>query len=53
MFAQRMKQLRAERNITQQELADLLRSGEIQDGPLADFAAEYRAASEVFRKKDD
>lgn len=27
MFAQRMKQLRAERNITQQELADLLRVG--------------------------
>lgn len=39
--------------LTLQELAALLRSGEVQDGPLADFAAEYRTASEVFRKKDD
>ena len=39
--------------MTLQELAALLRSGDVQDGPLADFAAEYRAASEVFRKKDD
>ena len=39
--------------MTLQELAALLRSDEVQDGPLADFAAEYQAASEVFRKKDD
>lgn len=36
-----------------QELAALVRSGEVPEGPLAEFAAEYRAAAEVFRKKDD
>lgn len=39
--------------MTLKELAEQLRNGEVQDGPLAEFASEYRAAAEVFRKKDD
>ena len=39
--------------MTLRELAALLRSEEVEEGPLADFAAEYREAAKVFRKKDD
>ena len=39
--------------LTLKELAALVRSGEIEDGPLADFAADYHEAARVFRKKDD
>ncbi len=39
--------------LTLRELAELLRSGAVQDGPLAEFDAEYRQAATVFRKKDD
>ena len=40
-------------SLTIKELAELMRSGEVTEGPLADFTAEYEAASKVFRKKDD
>lgn len=39
--------------LTLKELAALLRSGEVEDGPIAEFDAEYREAAEVFQKKDD
>ncbi|RKT83478.1 hypothetical protein SAMN05421805_10535 [Saccharopolyspora antimicrobica] len=39
--------------LTLKELAALLRSGAVEEGPLADFAADYREAAKVFRKKDD
>ncbi|PKW14265.1 hypothetical protein A8926_1868 [Saccharopolyspora spinosa] len=39
--------------LTLKELAALLRSGEVEEGPLADFAVDYQEASRVFRKKDD
>lgn len=39
--------------LTLKELAALLRSGEAQDGPIADFQADYREAAEVFLKMDD
>lgn len=39
--------------LTLKELAALLRSGAVEKGPLADFAADYREAAKVFRKKDD
>ncbi|GGI69929.1 hypothetical protein GCM10011581_03670 [Saccharopolyspora subtropica] len=39
--------------LTLKELAELLRSGAVEEGPLADFAVDYREASQIFRKKDD
>ena len=39
--------------LTLKELAALLRSGEAQDGPIADYQKDYRKAAEVFWKKDD
>lgn len=41
------------RSLTLKELAALLRSGEVKDGPLADFEAQYREAARIFWKKDD
>ena len=40
-------------SLTLRELAALVRSGAVDDGPLAEFAADYRDASRVYRKKDD
>ena len=39
--------------MTLKELAALLRSGEVEVGPIAEFAADYAKAKKVFRKKDD
>lgn len=39
--------------LTLKELAAILRSGDVQDGPIADFEADYAEASKVLRKKDD
>jgi hypothetical protein len=39
--------------LTLKELVALLRSGEVEEGPLAEFAVEYREAAQVFHKKDD
>ncbi|GAB3284046.1 hypothetical protein GCM10027563_15510 [Parasphingorhabdus pacifica] len=39
--------------LTLKELAALFRAGEVQEGPIAEFAADYRKAAQVFRKKDD
>lgn len=39
--------------MTLSELAELLRSGTVEEGPLAEFDADYRAAAELVRKKDD
>lgn len=39
--------------LTLKELAAILRSGEVQDGVIADFEADYAEASKVFWKKDD
>ncbi|MBB5153555.1 hypothetical protein BJ970_001089 [Saccharopolyspora phatthalungensis] len=39
--------------MTLKELAALLRSGAVEEGPLAEFAVDYHEASRVFRKKDD
>ena len=39
--------------MTLKELVALFRSGEVEDGPIAEFAADYRKAAQVFRKKDD
>ena len=41
------------RPLTLSELAELLRSGTVEEGPLAEFDADYRAAAELVRKKDD
>ncbi|MCP2332383.1 hypothetical protein G443_002653 [Actinoalloteichus cyanogriseus DSM 43889] len=35
------------------ELAALLRSGQAEDGALAEYAAEYAREQKIFRKKDD
>jgi hypothetical protein len=40
-------------SLTLSELVALLRSGEVEEGALAEFAADYAAAAKVFRKKDD
>ncbi|GAA4856648.1 hypothetical protein GCM10023222_03760 [Saccharopolyspora cebuensis] len=39
--------------LTLKELVALLRSGEVVDGPLADFAADYGEAARHVHKKDD
>ena len=39
--------------LTLNELAALLRSGEVQDGPIADYQEDCREAPEVYWKKDD
>lgn len=39
--------------LTLKELAALFRSGAVEEGPLVGFAADYREAAEIFRKKDD
>ncbi len=39
--------------MTLRELAALLRSGEVEEGPIADFAIDYAEAQKVLRKKDD
>lgn len=39
--------------LTLKELAALLRSGVAEEGPIAEFAADYEEAAQVFRKKDD
>lgn len=39
--------------MTLQELTALLRSGEVEEGPIADFAIDYTEAQKVLRKKDD
>lgn len=36
-----------------EELAAQLRSGDIEDGALADYADEYARAEQVFRNKKD
>jgi hypothetical protein len=40
-------------SLTLGELAALARSGEVEEGPIAEFAADYREASRVLHKKDD
>ena len=36
-----------------EELAAQLRSGDIEDGALAEYAAEYAQAEQVFRKSQE
>lgn len=36
-----------------EELAARIRNGEVADGALGEFAAEYAKAEKIFRKKDD
>ncbi|MBB5910394.1 hypothetical protein BKA25_004710 [Actinoalloteichus hymeniacidonis] len=39
--------------MTLKELAELVRRGEVTDGPLADYQAAFDKERKIFRKKDD